>query len=94
MHLHSPHSAILSAVIFTRFIIIVLIRWPCGAWPNKRWAPPRCCDETCSCMGSAGLVAPFAGLKLIDLLLVAPATDLDRKRRYLASTLTAISSRS
>jgi len=31
MHLASPSSAILSAVIFNAIIIVLLIRWPCEA---------------------------------------------------------------
>ncbi len=45
MHLHSPTSAILSAVIFNAIIIPVLIPSRCAASITYRWAPMRCCAE-------------------------------------------------
>ncbi len=71
MHLATPASAILSAVIFNALIIIALIPLalrgvpyrPLGAWAVLR--------QNLLIYGVGGLIAPFVGIKLIDLLLVA-----------------------
>jgi len=71
MRLSSPESAILSAVIFNAIIIILLIPLalrgvkyrPIGAAPLLR--------RSLLVYGVGGVVAPFVGIKLIDLLLVA-----------------------
>lgn len=71
MNLATPHSAVLSAVIFNALIIIALIplalrgiRYrPIGAGPLLR--------RHLLIYGLGGVVAPFAGIKLIDMLLVA-----------------------
>jgi len=69
MKLASPSSAILSAVIFNALIIVVMIplalkgvRYrPVGAQRLLRW--------NLAVYGLGGLLAPFAGIKAIDLLL-------------------------
>ena len=71
MNLATPHSAVLSAVIFNALVIIALIplalrgiRYrPIGAGPLLR--------RHLLIYGLGGVVAPFAGIKLIDMLLVA-----------------------
>ncbi len=71
MQLATPTSAILSAVIFNALIIVVLIplalrgvRYrPIGAAALLRW--------NLLVFGLGGLVVPFVGIKLIDVLLVA-----------------------
>jgi K+-transporting ATPase ATPase B chain len=71
MHLATPGSAILSAVIFNALIIIALIplalkgvRYrPIGAGPLLR-------DNTLI-YGVGGVIVPFVGIKLIDMILVA-----------------------
>jgi len=70
MHLHSPTSAILSAVIFNALIIVALIRWRCGASqfkPIGRW--PSCGATAHLRLG--GVIIPFAGIKVIDVLITA-----------------------
>ncbi len=70
MHLATPHSAVLSAVIFNALIIIGLIplalngiRYrPIGAGPLLR--------RHLLIYGVGGLIVPFIGIKLIDMLLV------------------------
>jgi potassium-transporting ATPase ATP-binding subunit len=70
MHLATPTSAILSAVIFNALIIVALIplalrgvRYrPIGAAALLRW--------NLLVFGLGGLVVPFVGIKLIDMLLV------------------------
>jgi len=71
MHLATPQSAILSAVIFNALIIIALIplalkgvRYrPLGAGPLLR--------NFLLVYGLGGIVLPFIGIKLIDMILVA-----------------------
>jgi len=70
MHLATPQSAILSAVIFNAIIIIALVplalrgvRYrPLGAAALLRW--------NLLVYGFGGVVVPFIGIKLIDVLLV------------------------
>ena len=72
MHLHSPTSAILSAVIFNALIIPPLIPIALkGVTLPRRSAPTRCCGATCSIWGLGGVIVPFIGIKLIDLVMVA-----------------------
>ena len=71
MHLASPYSAVLSAVIFNALIIIALIplslrgvRYrPIGAGPLLR--------RSLLLYGLGGIVAPFVGIKAIDVVLAA-----------------------
>jgi K+-transporting ATPase ATPase B chain len=71
MHLQTPNSAILSAVIFNALIIVLLIPLairgvkyrPLGAGPLLR--------RNLLIYGLGGIIVPFPGIKLIDLLLSA-----------------------
>jgi K+-transporting ATPase ATPase B chain len=68
MGLHSPESAILSAVIFNALIIVALIPL---ALRGVRYTPSSASGmlrRNLSVYGLGGLVAPFLGIKLIDLL--------------------------
>jgi potassium-transporting ATPase ATP-binding subunit len=71
MHLHSPHSAILSAIIFNAFIIIALIPLALRGVAYKPLGAAALLRRNLFVYGLGGLVAPFAGLKVIDLLLTA-----------------------
>jgi K+-transporting ATPase ATPase B chain len=70
MHLATPFSAVLSAVIFNALIIIALIPLalrgigyrPIGAGPLLR--------RHLLIYGLGGVVVPFIGIKLIDMMLV------------------------
>lgn len=69
MRLHSPASAILSAVIFNALIIVALIPL---ALRGVRYRPAPAQSllvRNLLIYGVGGLVAPFVGIKLIDLLL-------------------------
>jgi K+-transporting ATPase ATPase B chain len=71
MGLHSPHSAILSAVIFNALIIVALIPL---ALRGVKYRPTRAevlLRRNLLVYGVGGLVAPFLGIKLIDMMLVA-----------------------
>jgi len=68
MRLHSPQSAILSAVIFNALIIIGLIPL---ALRGVRYTPSSASAmlrRNILIYGVGGLVAPFAGIKAIDLI--------------------------
>ncbi|MDA8400473.1 MAG: potassium-transporting ATPase subunit KdpB [Actinomycetota bacterium] len=69
MHLHSPTSAVLSAVIFNAIIIIALIPL---ALRGVRFRPASAMSilrRNVWIYGVGGLVMPFIGIKLIDMLL-------------------------
>jgi len=68
MRLHSPQSAILSAVIFNALIIIALIPL---ALRGVRYTPSSASQmlrRNIYVYGLGGLVAPFVGIKIIDLI--------------------------
>ncbi len=71
MHLATPQSAILSAVIFNALIIIALIPLALRGVPYRAVGAARLLRDNLVIYGLGGLVAPFIGIKLIDLLLVA-----------------------
>jgi K+-transporting ATPase ATPase B chain len=71
MHLATPHSAILSAVIFNALIIIALIPLALRGVPYHPKPAAQLLRDNLLIYGLGGLVAPFIGIKLIDLLLVA-----------------------
>ncbi|SDJ13932.1 K+-transporting ATPase ATPase B chain [Frankineae bacterium MT45] len=69
MHLHSAQSAILSAVIFNAVIIVVLIPL---ALRGVRYHPSSASQmlrRNLAIYGIGGVIAPFVGIKLIDLLI-------------------------
>lgn len=71
MNLHSPGSAILSAVIFNAAIIAALIPL---ALRGVRYRPTGVSDvlrRNVLIYGVGGLLIPFIGIKLIDIILVA-----------------------
>jgi K+-transporting ATPase ATPase B chain len=68
MHLHSPDSAILSAVIFNALIIIALIPL---ALRGVKFRPLGAADilrRNLLIYGVGGVILPFVGIKLIDLI--------------------------
>ncbi len=71
MQLHSANSAILSAVIFNAIIIVLLI--PLALRGVKFRAIPAAAMLRYNLLvyGLGGIIAPFIGIKVIDLLLVA-----------------------
>jgi K+-transporting ATPase ATPase B chain len=71
MHLATPQSAILSAVIFNALIIIALIPLALKGVPYRAVGAARLLRDNLLIYGVGGLIAPFLGIKLIDLLLVA-----------------------
>ena len=69
MHLHSPATAILSAVIFNALIIIFLIPLALRGVSYKPLSAQAMLRRNLWIYGLGGLVVPFIGIKLIDLLL-------------------------
>jgi K+-transporting ATPase ATPase B chain len=70
MHLATPQSAILSAVIFNALIIIALIPLALRGVPYRAVPAEKLLRDNLLIYGLGGLVTPFLGIKLIDLLLV------------------------
>jgi len=71
MGLASPRSAILSAVIFNALIIVGLIPLALKGVKYRAVGADRLLSRNLLVYGLGGLAAPFAGIKLIDLALVA-----------------------
>ncbi|MFP6848060.1 MAG: potassium-transporting ATPase subunit KdpB [Pseudomonas sp.] len=71
MQLHSPQSAILSAIVFNALIIVALIPLALRGVRVEAADAASLLRRNLLIYGLGGLVAPFIGIKLIDLLLVA-----------------------
>jgi len=71
MHLHSPESAVLSAVIFNALIIVALIPLALRGVRYRPLGAASLLRRNLLAYGVGGIVAPFVGLKLIDLALAA-----------------------
>jgi K+-transporting ATPase ATPase B chain len=71
MHLASPYSAILSAVIFNAVIIVLLIPLALRGVKYRPHGAAAVLRRSLLVYGLGGVVAPFAGIKLIDLGLAA-----------------------
>ena len=69
MGLHSPKSAILSAVIFNALIIVLLIPLALKGVAWRAQPAAQLLRRNLLIYGLGGLIAPFIGIKLIDLLL-------------------------
>lgn len=68
MRLASPHSAIISALIFNAIIIPLLIPIAMRGVRFKPMSADRMLLRNMTVFGLGGIVAPFIGIKLIDLL--------------------------
>jgi K+-transporting ATPase ATPase B chain len=71
MHLHSPNSAILSAVIFNALVIVTLIPLALRGVGYKPLGAAAVLRRNLMVYGVGGLLVPFVGIKAIDLFLVA-----------------------
>ncbi|WP_406340029.1 potassium-transporting ATPase subunit KdpB [Streptomyces sp. NBC_00649] len=69
MHLSSPDSAILSAVIFNALIIIALVPLALKGVRYRPMSADRMLRRNLGIYGLGGLIAPFIGIKIIDLLI-------------------------
>jgi K+-transporting ATPase ATPase B chain len=70
MHLATPQSAIMSAVIFNALVIVVLIPLALRGITYRAVGASRLLRDHLVIYGLGGIVVPFVGIKLIDLLLV------------------------
>ena len=68
MHLHSPESAILSAVIFNAVIIPILIPLALRGVAYKPIGASALLRRNLLIYGVGGVIAPFIGIKLIDMV--------------------------
>jgi len=71
MGLHSPNSAILSAVIFNALVIVFLIPLALRGVKYRPLGAAAILRRNLLVYGAGGIVVPFVGIKLIDLFLVA-----------------------
>ncbi|MFF2389051.1 potassium-transporting ATPase subunit KdpB [Agromyces sp. NPDC058104] len=68
MQLHSPASAILSAIVFNAIIIVVLIPLALRGVKYRPGGASAVLGRNLLVYGLGGIVAPFVGIKLIDLV--------------------------
>jgi K+-transporting ATPase ATPase B chain len=71
MHLTSPESAILSAVIFNALIIVALVPLALRGVRSRALSAARLLRRNLLLYGLGGLVVPFIGIKAIDVALTA-----------------------
>jgi K+-transporting ATPase ATPase B chain len=69
MNLQTPHSAILSAVIFNAIIIILLIPLALRGVKFRPASAAAILKRNLIIYGIGGIIAPFPGIKIIDLLI-------------------------
>jgi potassium-transporting ATPase ATP-binding subunit len=70
MHLHSPTSAILSAVIFNAIIIPLLIPVALKGVRYRPLGADALLRRNLLVWGLGGVIVPFIGIKLIDVIMV------------------------
>jgi K+-transporting ATPase ATPase B chain len=71
MKLSNPHTAILSAVIFNALIIVALIPLALRGVKFRALGAAAVLRRNLLIYGVGGIVAPFIGIKVIDLVLTA-----------------------
>ena len=69
MHLHSPESAVLSALIFNALIIVLLIPIAMKGVKFKGASTQTILMKNMLVYGLGGMIVPFIGIKLIDLII-------------------------
>jgi K+-transporting ATPase ATPase B chain len=69
MRLYSPQSAILSAVIFNAIVIVALIPLALRGVKYRPSSASKLLSRNLYLYGLGGIVAPFIGIKLIDLII-------------------------
>jgi len=68
MQLHSPASAILSAIVFNALVIVFLIPLALRGVSYRAASASRILSRNLLIYGLGGIIAPFIGIKLIDLV--------------------------
>jgi K+-transporting ATPase ATPase B chain len=69
MRLHSPESAILSAIVFNALVIVALIPLALRGVRYRPASASKMLSRNLYVYGLGGIVMPFLGIKLIDLVL-------------------------
>lgn len=73
MHLATPKSAILSAVIFNALIIFFLIPLALKGVPYRRVSASKLLRRNVLIYGLGGIIVPFIAIKIIDIILIGLA---------------------
>jgi len=71
MYLHSPQSAILSAVVFNALVIIALIPLALKGVKYEPKSADILLRNNLLIYGVGGVIVPFIGIKAIDMVIVA-----------------------
>ncbi len=71
MHLATPHSAILSAIIFNALVIVALIPLSLKGVPYRAGGAGALLGRNLLIYGLGGIIVPFVGIKIIDTIIVA-----------------------
>ena len=71
MHLQTPQSAVLSAVIFNAVIIVALIPLALRGVKYRPMAAAALLGRNLLIYGAGGIIIPFIGIKLIDMLITS-----------------------
>jgi K+-transporting ATPase ATPase B chain len=71
MHLKTPQSAVLSAVIFNALIIVALIPLALRGVKYRPMGAAVLLRRNLWIYGVGGIIVPFVGIKLIDLLITS-----------------------
>ena len=71
MHLRTPHSAVLSAVIFNALIIIALVPLALRGVRYRPLGAEALLRRNLLIYGFGGIIAPFIGIKLIDMIITS-----------------------
>ncbi len=71
MHLHTPQSAILSAIIFNALIIIALVPLALRGVTYRPLGAAHILRRNLLIYGAGGIIVPFIGIKLIDMAVSA-----------------------
>ncbi|HEX4019695.1 MAG TPA: potassium-transporting ATPase subunit KdpB [Acidobacteriaceae bacterium] len=71
MHLKTPQSAILSAVIFNALIIIILIPLALRGVKYRALGAATLLQRNLWLYGFGGIIVPFIGIKIIDMIIIA-----------------------
>jgi K+-transporting ATPase ATPase B chain len=70
MHLHSPQSAITSAIVFNALVIVALIPLALRGVRYKPSSAAAMLRRNLWIYGVGGLIIPFAGIKILDLIIM------------------------
>ncbi len=71
MHLRTPESAILSAVIFNALIIVALVPLALAGVRYRPIGAAALLRRNLLVYGAGGVVVPFVGIKVIDMVITS-----------------------